>query len=446
LILVAVSVVFLLLTVGLTSAGDVFCRILPDTAADRQNLCPDCGIYTQACPTKPDTGSSGCGCANAWCEYWVDNDICDWEHGVKVCRAVCNDESLIPYCTGAAPAAAAMGLDAYLEPGCEGVYCGNTQPGGCCHTNEDCTTGKCTVSDPDCITLKKCDYSGLNEQCKVNEDCLYGARTCVDGICKLVPPRDCCARVSISVPSSVNIGDPFTVVLTYMHDTGTTGGVHLHWLNDEADYISGADTYNYVDYNGNTYGYVECDSMSSGQTCTLNLVANEDTIQLYYRAWDWSIESVCPSDAAFSADYNRDPDSPQDISKGMCSQNCNPNEMGGIVSERVITCDSYLKTVGVGCADVGGFCSSDSDCAVLNGNCYSTSSLDCAAPCCCIIPTEGTCPGDLNDDNVVNEQDLNIPALVLGSSNPDADVNGDGVVDIADVIYVAIHFGDVCQV
>ena len=185
LILVAVSVVFLLLTVTPALAGTLSCKILPDTKAGRTNYCPDCGKLTRGCSHKPDPGSSGCACANAWCEFWVDNDVCDWEHGVKVCRAVCNDESLIPYCTGAAPAAAARGLDAFLEPGCAGAYCGKVKAGACCHTNEDCTTGKCTVSDPDCITLKKCDYSGPDGQCEVNEDCSYGANACVDGVCQL---------------------------------------------------------------------------------------------------------------------------------------------------------------------------------------------------------------------------------------------------------------------
>jgi len=82
---------------------------------------------------------------------------------------------------------------------------------------------------------------------------------------------------------------------------------------------------------------------------------------------------------------------------------------------------------------------------------YGTGSCSSIYEMCCkpltsstttTIPSE--CPGDLNDDNFVDELDLNIPALVLGSSNPGADVNEDGIVDIADVIYVAIHFGNVC--
>jgi len=164
---------------------------------------------------------------------------------------------------------------------------------------------------------------------------------------------DCCPSVTIFAPSSVEIGGTFSVVLTYNHDMGKEGGVHLHWLDDDADYVSGdADKHNYlpeelpISYNGKNYEFAECSNITSGQTCTLNLKATGSSLTLYYRTWDWSMDAAC-SGVSFAYDYDRYPDSPQDTSSGTCSENCNPYEMGGTIPERVITCDSHFKLVEV---------------------------------------------------------------------------------------------------
>ncbi|MFQ5999426.1 MAG: PKD domain-containing protein [Candidatus Bathyarchaeia archaeon] len=56
--------------------------------------------------------------------------------------------------------------------------------------------------------------------------------------------------------------------------------------------------------------------------------------------------------------------------------------------------------------------------------------------------------GDINGDGTVDIVDIVTIALAFGSSpgdpnwNPDADLNGDGTVDIIDIVMAAIHFGE----
>lgn len=58
--------------------------------------------------------------------------------------------------------------------------------------------------------------------------------------------------------------------------------------------------------------------------------------------------------------------------------------------------------------------------------------------------------GDLNGDGVVDIFDIVIVALAFGSTfsgdpnwNPVADINGDGIIDIFDIVIVALHFGEI---
>lgn len=50
-------------------------------------------------------------------------------------------------------------------------------------------------------------------------------------------------------------------------------------------------------------------------------------------------------------------------------------------------------------------------------------------------------PGDLNDDNTVNIQDLSMLLSSYGTSNAAADINGDGTVNILDMSALLSHYG-----
>ena len=54
--------------------------------------------------------------------------------------------------------------------------------------------------------------------------------------------------------------------------------------------------------------------------------------------------------------------------------------------------------------------------------------------------TPFTHPGDVNGDGIVNILDLVIVANALGESDSVADVNADGVVNILDLVLVASTF------
>jgi len=50
-------------------------------------------------------------------------------------------------------------------------------------------------------------------------------------------------------------------------------------------------------------------------------------------------------------------------------------------------------------------------------------------------------PGDVNDDNMIDDADLLAVLFAFGGSDATADVNGDGVVDDADLLVVLFNFG-----
>ncbi|MEN3000833.1 MAG: hypothetical protein ABDI19_03200 [Armatimonadota bacterium] len=50
-------------------------------------------------------------------------------------------------------------------------------------------------------------------------------------------------------------------------------------------------------------------------------------------------------------------------------------------------------------------------------------------------------PGDVNDDNTIDDADLLAVLFAFGGSDPTADVNADGVVDDADLLIVLFNFG-----
>lgn len=143
-------------------------------------------------------------------------------------------------------------------------------------------------------------------------------------------PTYCCPSVKISLPNSVRKGDIFTVTLTYYHDYSGSegeGGVHLHWLDSQADYISGGDYYDKKD----EYEFVECSRMISSDSCSIKLKALVDSpIHLYYRAWDWSKDADC---GGGRYDHHRSP------RIGTCSPLCNsfPDDVIRCTSSHVAT-------------------------------------------------------------------------------------------------------------
>jgi len=56
---------------------------------------------------------------------------------------------------------------------------------------------------------------------------------------------------------------------------------------------------------------------------------------------------------------------------------------------------------------------------------------------------EFTTLGDVNGDDVIDDADLLQILFAFGSSDAEADVNGDGVVDDADLLIVLFNFGAV---
>ncbi len=54
------------------------------------------------------------------------------------------------------------------------------------------------------------------------------------------------------------------------------------------------------------------------------------------------------------------------------------------------------------------------------------------------------CPSDLNGDNVVDTADLGILIGQFGTNQPEADINGDGIVDMADLGSLIAEFGSAC--
>jgi len=156
----------------------------------------------------------------------------------------------------------------------------------------------------------------------------------------------CCPHVSISAPNSVNAGQIFTVTLTYNHDQGNGGGIHIHWPNDKAQLVSfvGSNDSIYLPSSFNPpimngYDLVECGKDDSrlfpGGTCNVTLKALGGDIDLYYRAWDWTNDNPCSTERNNKYDYDRDPIS------GTCSINCD------MFPDDIISCESYDYKISV---------------------------------------------------------------------------------------------------
>jgi hypothetical protein len=199
-------VVFLLITIGPVLSGESDCRILPSVKEDEVYYCPTCSqgaIVVGRCNILPTPGSSGCGCANDYCMGWIDNDVCDWTKGIKICKAVCGDLSG----TACAEVAAKGGLS--VAAGGGGVkwisfnkfqisYLDYVPVGGCCENDMDCSSGRCVVTESSrikCKIGKECVNVTETEGCRVNPDCKSGC--CYDDNCSYVGDVDCSGKVDI---------------------------------------------------------------------------------------------------------------------------------------------------------------------------------------------------------------------------------------------------------
>jgi len=148
---------------------------------------------------------------------------------------------------------------------------------------------------------------------------------------------------TLTIPASVNVGEEFLASLTYTHDAGEPGGIHLRWRDDRFDITdkAGCDA-EYYDNPVFAPGWegIECSHLADGTTKTFKLkalVAGDQT--LYYRAWDDSRDYDCGT----YPDYNRDPSAGTDPTKGSCTPQCHPDEF----PERWEECDAYSKGITV---------------------------------------------------------------------------------------------------
>ena len=141
----------------------------------------------------------------------------------------------------------------------------------------------------------------------------------------------------------VKPGENFQVSISGNGPAGWSGGVHVHWLSSDAEYVSAISSSGTVISPGSygDYSFVECDG-PYGISCTITLNALNDwgeNIQIYYRGWNWDKDVNC-GDGSY--DYMRVP------SSGICSSNCKnfPSD--------VMVCDSYSKAVPIqGCIRKG---------------------------------------------------------------------------------------------
>lgn len=58
-----------------------------------------------------------------------------------------------------------------------------------------------------------------------------------------------------------------------------------------------------------------------------------------------------------------------------------------------------------------------------------------------VVPGGRSCPGDINDDRVVNTSDLLILLGEWGQPDSPADVDGDGDVDTSDLLMLLAAWG-----
>ena len=57
------------------------------------------------------------------------------------------------------------------------------------------------------------------------------------------------------------------------------------------------------------------------------------------------------------------------------------------------------------------------------------------------VPDECECSGDATRDGIVNVDDIIAVILAWGSNDPDADIDGNGIVDATDLVLVLGGYG-----
>ncbi len=84
---------FLSMTMKTGVSGNYNCLIKSDVSTC--SPCTGDAVATVTCPP------GDCECANQKCMDWImqgDNAPCDWDHGINVCSATCNDIGILPVC------------------------------------------------------------------------------------------------------------------------------------------------------------------------------------------------------------------------------------------------------------------------------------------------------------------------------------------------------------
>jgi len=209
---------FLVLTVGPGMSGTFDCKILPSVKEDRDSYCATCGNAYAFCDIKPTPGISGCQCAEDFCGKWIDNDVCDWSHGIHVCKGVCKDIANMPICSQVASGMTPIGPFPF-------TCCGYVPTGGCCDENNDCATGKCNGFNAACPGYKSCACSNENGQCMSDKDCCLS----IGLTCNLNPTPSGDANKKICTSCTGRVYESLSKYSAYTYETITA-------------YVTGLDT------------------------------------------------------------------------------------------------------------------------------------------------------------------------------------------------------------
>ena len=101
-----------------------------------------------------------------------------------------------------------------------------------------------------------------------------------------------------------------------------------------------------------------------------------------------------------------------------------------------------------GACCVGASCTygTEADCAAMGGA-YQGDFVSCTTDPC---GSPSTCDADVNGDGLVNVTDILAVVGAWGSSDPDADINGDGIVGVGDILmavsYTHLTLPTICSV